>query len=96
MQQQRDRRLFSRGGAGQQFNVLLEELEIGRFDDMPVDADPASLDIQFGLAPGTADLLGEAFGQAYRVGHGRLGCFGRRNLASHCKRLKAVGTRLLG
>ncbi len=74
VQQQRHRGDFLRRGAGLQFDTLLRTyLEEGRFDQLAVDSDPAALDVQLGLAPGTAELLGDAFGKAHGIGHGMLG-----------------------
>ena len=68
-----------RRGAGLQFDTLLRTyLEEGRFDQLAVDSDPAALDVQLGLAPGTAELLGDAFGKAHGIGHGMLGEIRRR------------------
>src|SRR5690606_37076523 len=56
-------------GTGQQLDTLRLDLEIRGFDSLPVDLDPAAFDIELGLTPGAAHLLGKAFGQAGRFGH---------------------------
>src|SRR5690606_26241935 len=67
--QQGHGRRFDCTGTGQQLDTLRLDLEIRGFDSLPVDLDPAAFDIELGLTPGAAHLLGKAFGQAGRFGH---------------------------
>jgi len=93
VQEQRDRRHFGSGGAGQQFDLLAADLEKWCFDHLAVDLDPAAFDIELGLASGTAKLLGKAFGQAYRVGHVGLGVYRRETWRATALRHRAVEAR---
>lgn len=73
VQQEGDGGYFAGSGTCLQLDALFgPDLDEGRFDQLAVDGDPAALDIQLRLAPGTAELLGDAFGKAHGVGHGML------------------------